>query len=428
MAVTQDRSQRFHSISNGSSVYTWTSPASTAFNDYVNMSRTRTGERVLHWKQKIKNGQNATSNLLATFESIDCSSADGIVTYYQKSNPTVRAVKSNFGDMWVSNSVKNRRPEKPFPSGMPSDVYNQARTRFYKNLRQVQQQFSAGTFFGEFAEVVHMFRHPASALHSSANGYLDALSKRKRASPKHWLKSASGLWLEHSFGWLPFINDCRDASKALQRLSEPRQTSVQGSAQVKLDVSKNYDSAGKGIRQFNNGCAFDQDTRLYYTGNVRYKAGIRAQVVTNLWQDFSLFGFNPRDFIPTAWELLPWSFLVDYATNIGDVLNSAVTDTSDIVYYVETVRSESELFALGTIAPESTNPQPGTFAVASYSGGPGRCLCKRKELARTAVGGVPLPSLRFSMDLSSGQLLNVAALLGGARSLHSQSYPNRRKA
>jgi hypothetical protein len=65
---------------------------------------------------------------------------------------------------------------------------------------------------------------------------------------------------------------------------------------------------------------------------IRYKGAVIAQVKGPSWQNDDLFGFNPQNFIPAAWELLPWSFLADYFTNIGDILTASIVSTKHLAY------------------------------------------------------------------------------------------------
>jgi hypothetical protein len=45
------------------------------------------------------------------------------------------------------------------------------------------------------------------------------------------------------------------------------------------------------------------------------------------------------EFIPTAWELIPYSFVADYFANIGTILNSIPGLASDWVYVSKSARS-----------------------------------------------------------------------------------------
>jgi hypothetical protein len=301
----------------------------------------------------------------------------------------------------------------------PTNADNRASAAFYKKLRATAVLFSGPTFLGELRETLHMIRRPASALYSSANGYLDALTRRKRASPKHWTKTISGLWLEHSFGWKPLINDVLDAAKAQRALiSQPRQKVLSAGGK---DVSNPFPVGVWGNGVYAAGTVGDNRmlarSRRVDSVIVRYKGKVKAQAEMTTWDKWALFGFTPSEFIPTAWELLPWSFLIDYFTNIGDILTSAVTSTQNVVYVNKTVISEREF--TGFVVPFEV--EDATYAIVNI--GRSDFSCRRRSVSRSAGVGVPLPRLTFETGLSDGQLFNVAALLGQARALHGQNTP-----
>jgi hypothetical protein len=392
----------------------------------VPVTRTRTGTRLPKWREVIANGGNATTGLTAQWDTMEVDNANFTL---------IEETVSKHPSLWWRRTVTHTGylPVIEYGAGCArclsptlgsSTADNRAAAAFYKKLRATQVLMSGPTFLGELRETLHMLHRPASALYSSAHGYLDALSKAKRASPKHWLKTASGLWLEYSFGWLPLINDTFDAAKAHRSLTKPRQSVISAGGTDSKDQTKTLTwgngvyAAGNGIAPGNQRSMSVASTAIDYV-MVRYKGKIKSQVVTTTWDKWAAFGFTPSEFLPTAWELLPWSFLVDYFTNVGDILTAAVTDTSSVVFVNRSTVSTRKYY--GIVRPASTaNTNPGTVVTNI---GSARFNCVRRLVTRSAGSGVPFPRLQLESGLSNGQLFNVAALLGQARALHGQQSP-----
>lgn len=386
----------------------------------VTAVKTRTGTRVPKWRELIASGQDATSNMTAIYDSFHCGigywtcdatsiSFGGAPTYYVC-----------YGSFPCDNGFLDRKIKTLTVSTSSTD--NKARAKFYKALRKQAVQMSGPTFFGELGQTLHMLRRPAQSLWSSANGYLDAVSRAKRASPKNWTKALSGLWLEYSFGWIPLLSDCKDAASAWNAVkNNPRTSFINSSFKDSYDTSNllgSYDTIG-------HSCAGGDGIAGHAVGhwtqevNVRYKAKLRTRAEMTTWDNFALFGFTPSEFVPTAWELLPWSFLVDYFTNIGDILTSVVTDASDVTYVVRTVRTYSRYF--GRLSIDLVKMGQDKASYCTGGGNPVDWDLSRKTIDRSKGSSVPLPEFQLSFDLSDGQLGNIAALLGQSRPLHPQN-------
>lgn len=169
------------------------------------------------------------------------------------------------------------------------------------------------TFLAEFNESLRMVAQRALQFSRAASDlrrgrFRDFLSRwGVKPLPKHKdlkrtkAKEASGLWLEYWFGWAPSLNDVYNAVNLLQqpipaqrfrarsRFQQPRQL-------VTLDSRQEGD--------FEFGCS------------------MRATVTVsnpNLWLANQLGLINP---ISTAWELIPFSWLLGWWVNVGQVLNS----------------------------------------------------------------------------------------------------------
>lgn len=139
-------------------------------------------------------------------------------------------------------------------------------------------------------------------------GYRRQAMKALGLTPKgkKWnkAKDVSGLWLEFHFGWEPLIKDIHSAVEILQ-----------------ADVSPSI-ARGVGSTTTTTGSVSAKDK--WWNSRVRNKfiAKIQAEVsVTNpnLHRAAQLGLINPAS---VAWELIPFSFLVDWFIPVGQFLNS----------------------------------------------------------------------------------------------------------
>jgi hypothetical protein len=75
-----------------------------------------------------------------------------------------------------------------------------------------------------------------------------------------------------------------------------------------------------------------------------------------------ILGFDWSNFVPTLWEILPWSFAIDYFTNIGDVLSAWSFPLSAITWAQSTLRNSHE-FTVDGYGPTG-HQQEDTIAYA----------------------------------------------------------------
>lgn len=427
MTATKDSTVSFPLAYHGLQTFSYQGPIVTDDVRVYPVVRTRTGTRLPKWRKVIKDGGNATTSLTATFDTFDSSSPTTAVMKYRRTTGHTAEFTVK-GDVGILNPFRYQKSDFPIDPGLPTTIAdNLAKARFYKRLYSAQTKFEGLTFLGELRESLRMLRRPAAALWGKNLGYLDALGKAKRASPKHWLKTVGGLWLEHSFGWQPLINDCKDAVTAYEQLVRPtpKPVVVSGGGIWMNDRTSSLGSIWKngwlaelnGIKWLQSDCIFTEEH------TVRYKGAVRAQVEAPHWKGWDLFGFTPQNIIPTAWELLPWSFLVDYFTNIGDILQASITSTRSLVYINKTVIQKTRY--RGRMVPQLESfgggLLPPFWSIVSASGQEYNWDLTRKLVNRSANSGISLPTLSLTASLSDGQLFNVAALLSQARALHPQS-------
>lgn len=129
----------------------------------------------------------------------------------------------------------------------------------------------------------------------------------RRINLRSGAKSASSNYLEFHFGWSPLVGDIGNAINFLQAPIPP--VKVRGSA-----TSKSQDV-------FSNPAPWWWRRQCDY--KVTWRLGCEVAVDNpNLWLANSLGFVNPAT---VAWELVPFSFVVDWFVNVSDFL-SGFTD------------------------------------------------------------------------------------------------------
>jgi hypothetical protein len=395
------------------------------------VARVRTGQALPHWKQIIADGGNATTPFSAVYDTVDERPATYRVRGVVPGQPWIPGIDDTTSGYHFTGSHYWARVPKP-PTIDISNADNRSRAKFFKAVRAQHTKFNGVTFVGELRESLHMIRHPAQALYKNSNDYLGKVKKLKRQAGKEWTKKLGGLWLEHAFGWVPLLHDIQDGYSAYVAATKPESGAsvISASFSDEVDVTNeqlNGPYAGMVNASWGSGShggvkIRSRDT-LSNTAVVRYKGKYVAQVEAPRIRNQRLFGFTPSDFVPAAWELLPWSFLVDYFTNIGDIVEASVTSLAGVKWVNRTVIRRSNYVGAGVLAMKVGDIFSGlTVDLVDTIGQDAYCETTRKEVTRTPNTGIDFPRLTFDTGLSRGQLGNIAALLTNGLSIHPQRF------
>ncbi len=212
------------------------------------------------------------------------------------------------------------------------------------------------------------------------------LAENARKPPPNWRKRAKkpgDLWLEYSYGWKPLISDIGTAVDVLQ--SDFSLRKVKGSAK---DVSFNrytpYVFPG----------SYQIHSNIYRSVKYKIQADIRI-TNPNLYLANRLGFTNPASVV---WELVPWSFVVDWFVPVGAFLSSfteylglTVENPSSTLFVTEMVWSELQSLNVGI-------PSASQTKVA--------ITCDR----RLNLPGISLTP-RFSGRISANRAANAISLL-----------------
>lgn len=202
-------------------------------------------------------------------------------------------------------------------------AYGMVGNRAYDKFKDkaLGESTSIGTLLAERKEALGMITTRAAGLYraykqlrrGNFKQFLRALSvdpKRKhRSVVRSSASEASGLWLEYWFGWSPTVSDLYAAADVLN--STPNFDRFEAASGVILPPKVFTTGSGR--------------NRYSITEEGRYivKTGATVKCTDPTLQLLQQMGLiNP---LAIAWEVVPFSFVIDWFTKFGDVV-SATTD------------------------------------------------------------------------------------------------------
>nr|UJQ85462.1 MAG: hypothetical protein 1 [Leviviridae sp.] len=366
----------------------------------LQLPQSRVGADDPMWKLHVARGLSATNFLTASKREAD----------FIPSKLDVKLYVAGAG--WIRRWDESHHPY-PEVALLATDgkllslAQDEAAMRVRKKIIAEQKTFSGPTFLGELHKAAQMIRKPADALAKRLNQYVSDRA-RKHPRPKswkqrnNWSKTAADSYLEGIMGWAPLISDIAGIAEAtLKRYEYPEIFRVFGASEVQSSLSKVKSSSTS------------SSTDYYYTHDqidtvrVKYTAGISrtASRSNNGLERVVEYGaFDWREILPTAWELLPWSFLADYFGNIGDVIAAASMSMSDVKWVCRGTKRETEIKTIGLKHVAVSTDYP------IYSSEPGFARYFLSSYERTSAS-IPIPGFRFEMPGNSRQLSSVAALM-----------------
>lgn len=144
-------------------------------------------------------------------------------------------------------------------------------------------------------------------------------------------KSFSNNWLEYHFGWEPLVKDIGAAVDVLQKPFPKRKVSGSGDGRVysRTQVDNNYGPIEGSTRL----------TTLTEGKTSCLIAAVASVSNPNLYLANQLGFTNPASI---AWELVPFSFVVDWFVNVGDILSS-MTDFMGVSFEKSRVNFRSTI-------------------------------------------------------------------------------------
>jgi hypothetical protein len=135
--------------------------------------------------------------------------------------------------------------------------------------------------------------------------------------------SLSGLWCEMRFGWRPFISSLQGIMDALRRLDLNETTRLTFRATELMDHKVS-------ITNVQHSPLFTSwQTTQRHIHKMDYRSTIRAGIIREDRVTLAkALGFDKEYIAVAAWDLIPYSFLVDRILNVGQYIRSLMPSSS----------------------------------------------------------------------------------------------------
>lgn len=295
-----------------------------------------------------------------------------------------------------------------------SDADAIAKSKLFKHYDQERRLFDGATFIAELGDTIRMVKNPAFALRRAVDAWSNRaallnrglyVTQRRHSATKHAVQKAlAGEWLEWQFGVAPLVNDIANGAKALEEFPFYRhRVLITGKGAVQKSV---HNPGTRNERWWK----WTYETVENQEWSVRYLMSLDPSVTEKPRSFSEAWGLKTRDFVPALWEWMPYSFLIDYFTNIGELIRAYSNPIVGVKWTMKGVRRTSTK-RVQTVKVERAGGTPSYYIMGSWSPylGTGSSI----YLNRVAIADPPKPSFRLKVPgYDSLKWLNIAALIG----------------
>lgn len=244
------------------------------------------------------------------------------------------------------------------------------------------------------------YRRAASAMGIPTSLKVPQKAKAARMSGK----TPDEVWLEYRYGWRLLVMDINGALQTFYDLCQERPQVTKTSVFVESNTT--FTRYGSFIVQPPGGPRF---CTINYKEEVTLKyavtMGYRYQVTQPGLATGTKLGLTNLPLL--AWELIPWSFVIDHIVNVGDALQG-LTAFAGKVYldgYVTKAAESKSKFSFVSYAADQ-----GYYVNNAYWTGP---TPSERHFTRDALSGFQPVVPRFQLEGNFTHLIDAIALIRG---------------
>ena len=369
-----------------------------------------------YWKSQIAANEGATTSFTAN--ETTCEHVDGHLEF--------RGYVTALGDNPASFRMSGKRGALTAPDystsfpghgGSVNAAESMAASKFYSKASGIIKALEGGELLGETHKTANAIIRKATEVADLLVNWRKNWNKfrsshragNREASFKRAMAFASDNYLEWKFGVDPLVADTMALANDLKL--DFKEVETFSSRGLGTGTGANQSSISFG--PLGGLVSASANTVSVEECSIQYKAAVvlRRYGVGGLAERL---GLSPSNFLPTVYNLLPWTWLYDYFTNTGDIVTAIAFDPARIAWCNRTVRR-----TLTTTTLSGVNPviNAGLTAHAGYPiASPSRTVWKSKLISRSSTMPSRIPEPRFRMpsfQTEGGRMkwTNIAAVI-----------------
>lgn len=209
--------------------------------------------------------------------------------------------------------------------------------------------------------------------------------------PKRW----ASKWLEYQYGWRPLVNSVYGSFSALMHRRIYAYQRI---------ISRGYDNSSD---SGNSPFLIHAGLQSHWTVDMKKRVLIKALYQTGESRAQALAGYTSLNPVSIAWELTPYSFVVDWLVDIGGYLQSM----ESALLYGQSFRGGCVVYGYKHY---QTTTVTGSWrnSPTSYGYAVGQSFFSRSYKRRSVLGSTPFPTFpRFQANLGWQRVLSGASLI-----------------
>lgn len=258
-------------------------------------------------------------------------------------------------------------------ASLQNKAYGRIRGRLYKG------NAALGVTLGSYKQSREMVVSRYQQLNRKAD---EALARLGQVPQKGLGKAIANTHLEVIFGWTPLLADIQAATRTVIQNAHPDFQFVRGRGKGFIQTQSSSSNVSRKINRKTNGVA-----------TVTIATGVRIDN-PNLWLLERAGLLNVGS---VAWDLVPWSFVVNMFVNTGSIVNS-VTDFAGLRFIDTSTTTTTRLMRTVTSQHRSSGKTGTTFSLETTK-------------LRQKTMSLPPPSLEFRIPDAKWETAAMAASL-----------------
>lgn len=263
----------------------------------------------------LASGADLSHDFSSSYELVECTGGSATYNNFSDSNPahwsraTWRGSLATFVPPIAGSD----------PAWLTGDLATYKSQLLIEALAQAHSpNFNGSLFAVEAIKTLGLFANPFVGI----GRLLAKMAKRKKALIAKGLDvtvASSKAWLQYRYGWKPLMYDVRDLTTAL--LKSERVPGLVLRARAKRDLVFRNTSAQTLLWGNTSWKVYGTTRRDHH---ITVRAGVRYRITDSSLKQFrsSSLGLSLDNVVSTVWEVVPFSFVLDWFYNIGDWLRA----------------------------------------------------------------------------------------------------------